>query len=347
VPVGGNVKVHFVGSLGFPDAATVFRTVTEILGTRITRIPDGESGVRSGWVRWQSEHLARNPLIELVNVTEAIPGFIKADGVERRFFRILDPTKLLTFEELGYAREALASWAIFAALEAQGELSVSPRFQISLPTPTGLACAFFLPEDRASAETAFEVAMLHELAVIQAQIPLDRLSIQWDAVFEVVGEAIKGGLHYEPRFEGSVDRLVRLINAVDVAAEAGMHFCYGDAGGKHIVEPEDLDIVVRLINALNAQAVRQLDFAHMPVPIARDDDAYFAPLAALDQNAPTRIVLGLIHDGDGFEGTQHRMMIARHHFADFDIGTECGFGRRDPATTEALLTLHRDLCDHA
>lgn len=341
------MKAHFIGSLGFPDAATVFRKVTEILGTHLTRIPDGESGVRSGWVRWQSEHLARNPMIALVSVTEAIPGFIEADGVERRFFRILHPTKPLTFEALGYAREALKSWEIFSALEAQGELPVAPRFQISLPSPTGLACAFFLPEDRAGAEAAFEVAMLRELAVIQAHIPPSRLSIQWDAVFEVVGEAIKGGLHYEPRFEGSVDRLVRLINAVDAAAEVGMHFCYGDAGGKHIVEPEDLSIVVRLINALNAQAVRRLDFAHMPVPIGRDDDAYFAPLVALDANAPTRIVLGLIHDGDGFEGTRRRITIARRHLPDFDIGTECGFGRRNPATTEALLTLHRHLCEHA
>jgi hypothetical protein len=341
------VKVHFVGSLGFPDAATVFRTVTEILGTRVTRIPDGESGVRSGWVRWQSEHLARNLLIEQVSVTKAIPGFINADGVERRFFRILDPTIPLIFEELGYAREALESWAIFTGLEAQGELRVSPRFQVSLPTPAGLACAFFLPEDRSSAEAAFEAAMLRELAIIQAQLPLNRLSIQWDAVFEVVGEAIKGGLYYQPTFDGSVTRLVRLIDAVDAAAEVGIHFCYGDAGGKHIVEPEDLGIVVRFINALNAQAVRLLDFAHMPVPIARDDDDYFAPLAALNQNAPTQIVLGLIHDGDGFEGTRRRMTVARRYFPSFDIGTECGFGRRNPATTEALLTLHRDLCDHA
>ena len=116
-----------------------------------------------------------------------------------------------------------------------------------------------------------------------------------------------------------------------------MHFCYGDAGGKHIVEPEDLDIVVRLINALNAQAVRPLDFAHMPVPIARDDDTYFAPLAALDQNTPTRIVLGLIHDDDGLIGTQRRMTTARRHFSDFDIGTECGFGRRESGDDRGIV----------
>ncbi|MDB5576369.1 MAG: hypothetical protein JWR80_1545 [Bradyrhizobium sp.] len=341
------MKVHLVGSVGLPDAATVFRTVTEILEDRCTRIPDGETGARSGWVRWQTAHLARNPLLETVSTSEAIPGFIAADGVERSFFRISDRATSLTFGELGYAREALASWAVFSGLEAEGQLAGSPRFQVSLPSPVGLACAFFLPDDRPRAEAAFEVAMMQELATLQEHIPPSRLSIQWDAVFEVVGESFGQGLHYQPQFEGSVERLVRLIDAVDAVAEVGIHFCYGDAGAKHIVEPADLEIVVRFIGAINTHANRSLDFAHTPVPVARADDAYFAPLAALDPASATRIILGLVHDRDGVEGTRRRIATAHRHLGDFDIGTECGFGRRDPATIEALLTLHRDLCIRA
>ncbi|WP_454885381.1 hypothetical protein [Sphingomonas oryzagri] len=341
------MKVHLVGSVGLPDAAAVFTTVADVLTDRCPRIPDGETGARSGWVRWQTGHLAHNPALETITSREAIPGFIQEDGVARSFFQISDQAQSLVFDDLGYAREALASWAVFAELDARGKLPGLPRFQVSLPSPVGLACAFFLPEDRPEAEAAFERAMLRELAAIQTHIPASRLSIQWDAVFEVVGEAVQRGLHYQPGFEGSVARLARLVDAVDAGAEVGIHFCYGDAGAKHIVEPDDLGVVVRLIGAINAQAARPLDFAHMPVPVSRDDDAYFAPLAALAPLSPTRVALGLIHDSDGVAGTQRRIAAARRHLDDFDIGTECGFGRRDPATINALLALHRDLClDH-
>ena len=48
----------------------------------------------------------------------------------------------------------------------------------------------------------------------------------------------------------------------------------------------------------------------MPVPVERDDDAYFAPLAGLRTHAGTMIHLGLIHDQDGPDGTARRMATA-------------------------------------
>ena len=44
------VGVHLVGSLALDSAEEVFRTTSEILGDRLRRIPDGETGARSIWV---------------------------------------------------------------------------------------------------------------------------------------------------------------------------------------------------------------------------------------------------------------------------------------------------------
>ncbi|WP_145203699.1 hypothetical protein [Sphingobium sp. B2] len=339
------MNVHLVGSVGLTDAETVFTTIVRTIGRHCSRIPDGETGVRSRWVRWQSAHLLQNPNLETVTVTEAIPGFIQSDGVERTFFRIRDRTTPVRFVDLGYAREAIASWLSFSHLRAEGEMPVDCRFQVSLPTPASLACAFFLPEDQENVEPAFFDALARELETIQSAIPGDSLAIQWDAVFEVVGTETGKGLFYAPPFEGTVERLALLCDLVADDVELGFHFCYGDAANRHIVEPESLAVVADLLRAINGTARRPLDFAHMPVPLSRNDDSYFAPLKSL-QEEPTRIALGLVHDGDGVSGTMGRIGAAQRFCRDFDIATECGFGRRNPSTVLDLLMLHAAICDH-
>jgi len=41
-------KVHLVGSIPLTNASEVFATVSEVLLDRISRIPDGETGKRTG-----------------------------------------------------------------------------------------------------------------------------------------------------------------------------------------------------------------------------------------------------------------------------------------------------------
>ena len=43
------------------------------------------------------------------------------------------------------------------------------------------------------------------------------------------------------------------------------------------------------------------------------------------------------------EGSRRRMVVAQRYARDFDVATERGFGRRDPATIPALLRIHREL----
>jgi hypothetical protein len=49
----GACSVHLVGSVPLNSAEEVFRRVTGSLGPRIRRLPDGETGDRTGWVGFQ------------------------------------------------------------------------------------------------------------------------------------------------------------------------------------------------------------------------------------------------------------------------------------------------------
>ena len=82
------------------------------------------------------------------------------------------------------------------------------------------------------------------------------------------------------------------------------------------------------------------DGRQLPVPRGRDDDAFFAPLAALKLRPETELYVGCIHYTDGLDGTKRRRATAAKHAKNFGLATECGFGRRDPATIPALLALH-------
>ena len=72
----------------------------------------------------------------------------------------------------------------------------------------------------------------------------------------------------------------RLGDQVPDDVELGYHLCYGDAGHKHFKEPDDTSKLVAVANALAADLRRRLDWFHLPVPIGRTDDAYYAPLSS-------------------------------------------------------------------
>src|SRR5437764_12612551 len=107
--------VHLVGSVPLEDSEAVFRTASEIMGDRLRRIPDGETGKRSIWIVFQIDVLAANPLLEIVppnpDVYAPLPQIRLRAGA--------DPAQL-RFANLGYAQAALASYATFVRLKREG-----------------------------------------------------------------------------------------------------------------------------------------------------------------------------------------------------------------------------------
>jgi hypothetical protein len=122
-----------------------------------------------------------------------------------------------------------------------------------------------------------------------------------------------------------------------------VHLCYGSYGGRHWKEPDSTANMVEVHNRLKAKLARPIDYLHMPVPVGRSDDAYFAPLAALELDPRSRLFLGLVHDSDGVAGTRRRIAAAEKYAQDFGIATECGFGRRPPETIPELLRVHAEV----
>ncbi|MDP5227583.1 MULTISPECIES: hypothetical protein [Arthrobacter] len=339
---------HLVGSINVDDAESTIRLVAQHLGTHLKRIPDGEVGERFHWIAFQPDRLAAAEGLERV-------------GDEPIRLRELDvrPVKLapgvraedLVLPPLGYADAALESWEVFSRLQREGVVADGVRFQVSLPTPVGVVGSFVAAEDRDAFEPVYQAALLGELERILDGIPHESLAIQWDAalefaIIEAAGYRQQSRAWFEDVWAYQVGRVAGLVESVPEDVEVGIHLCYGDAGEKHFVEPTDTANLVRFANELSAATLalptsRALDWIHIPVPIERDDDAYYAPLAGLRLPDQTEFYLGLVHREDGVEGAQRRISTALRFLDRFGVATECGFGRAPEGTTVPLFETHR------
>ena len=142
--------------------------------------------------------------------------------------------------------------------------------------------------------------------------------------------------------EDIMQRMRRICAAVPGDVELGVHLCYGDFGAQHMLEPRDMGRMVEVANAMTQAVHRPITYIHMPVPIARTDDAYFAPLGNLRFSG--EIYLGVVHAADGVEGTKKRMAAAGKHVPKFGIACECGIARaRKTDLVKRLLQIHADV----
>jgi hypothetical protein len=338
--------VHLVGSVPLADAHAVFTTVSAALGTRLKRIPDGETGERSDWITWLEPAFADNPALERSDELFRV----HASGTARIRYR-LKPGKTAAdvgFGNLFYADIAKASYDEFAALKRQGAIPPHLHFQIDLVPAHSVIWLFLQDELHQPLDPVYNAALKREIDKIAAWLPHGEIAIQFDVASAVFARLQRN----EPNAYGR-DRdemlarfaaiLADLARQVPADIELMFHFCYGDSNHKHVVEPRDMGDMVDMANRLSADIARGIALIHMPVPRERDDDAYFAPLARLALHAETELALGLVHYTDGVAGTRRRLAAAERHVKDFAIATECGFGRRDPASIPELLRIHAEV----
>jgi hypothetical protein len=332
------MNVHLVGSIGLDSVEEVFGTVGRLLGKHIKRVPDGEPGPRRLWVSFQYPFLRSSPYIRPdpsgeVRPTSKFPKLCLAEGVS---------ASEIHFGELGYAREAKGSYVDFCAARGRGDLPKEVRFQVCLPTAMAVTYAFCTQRDLLAIDAAYEAAMIREVGRICAAIPHRDLCIQWDFCHEMI---ILDGQPQDqfPTVKASMDdvmqRMKRISAAVPADVELGVHLCYGDFGAKHMLEPRDMGRMVEVANAMTTAVQRPINYIHMPVPISRTDDAYFAPLKNLKYKG--ELYLGVVHAADGVEGTKKRMGAARKYAPKFGIACECGIARaRKTDLVKRLLEIH-------
>ena len=327
---------------GTPRSTTLFRTVSAALGTRLERIPDGETGARADFIGWQSDLFKDHPQFELsgdVGRYNPRPRSRLRTGVRRDD---------VVFDRLGYAEAAIASFAVFSRLQRMGVIPESTRFQVCLPSPLAPVQAWVIESDQAAVRPAYVRRMLAEVDEIAAEVPHERLAVQWDVASEMLAlERMGDDPALAPSKAVLWETLAGAGNRVPVGVELGYHLCYGDFGHQHALQPRDTGRLVEMANGILARLERPLDWLHLPVPRDRDDAAYFAPLANLRLSAESALYLGLLHLSDRVAGAQRRMAAASTQVTEFGVATECGWGRRDAASVSDLLRLHAEVIDRA
>ena len=341
---------HLVGSVSQPDAESTFRVASEQL-EHVKRIPDGEVGKRYYWIQFQNRLFETVP--GLVRIGE--PGFFLRDEFDMRPITLAEgvDAESIVFPSLGYADAAIESYATFARLRDEGVIPAGVRFQVSLPTPAGVVGSFFEISVREAIEPVYERAIFAELDRILDAVPHHDLAIQWDTALEfglldkaeILGYKMLAwfGDDHAAILDGVLERGVRQAAAVPVDVELGYHLCYGDVEESHFFEPTDATTLAEVAAGLIAGSPRPITWIHLPVPIERDDEAYFAPLAEVTWPDETELYLGLVHHEDGVEGALRRAAAASPFVSGFGIATECGFGRGPVERTAPLLALHREV----
>jgi hypothetical protein len=291
--------------------------------------------------------LAENPAIE-VAVGEPPFKFTQWDGKVIREIPRLRLKSGMTPEpstfNTGYADMAIASYKVFDKLQNEGVIPASMKFQVCLPTPTAPTYNNMIPADRQALLAPLIRHFIAEVRKIAAEVPNDKLAIQWDVCQEV--------LAWEGYFdEGPVDFrtetlgvLAEIGNAIPRAIELGYHLCYGSPADEHLVQPKDAGIMVEMVNGIVSGVSRPIDFFHLPVPRGRSDDAFFAPLRHLSVHPRTELYLGLIHHNDR-AGDDARLAAAQKYTRVDGIGTECGWARGDPTRIDSLLKSHARAAD--
>ncbi len=333
---------HLVGSIGLDTVDEVFHTVGGLIGAHLRRIPDGEVGGRRLWISWQYPLLRASPYLRpdpsgAIRPTNKFPLLCLAEGVAPRDVH---------FGELGYAREARASYLDFVAARDRGDLPKNIRFQVCLPTPFAVVSSVVTTDALATVEAAYERAMIAEVAALCRHIPHGDLCIQWDLCNEMViwdGQPTDAVPYPDVSRESLLERMQRLCAGIPADVELGLHLCYGDFGARHFVEPRDAGAMVSFANALARAIPHRLAYIHMPVPGHHRDDAFYRPFADLKLPADTELYLGVVH-ADGVDAARDRIKAAGRYVAKFGIATECGMARaRTEAVVKSLLSLHAEL----
>ena len=327
---------HLVGSIPLSNTHAAMDTTARLLSQYIKRIPDGETGERSNWIRWQEKVFSSVEALELTSSDPYRSVFgLKGD-------RSIDQLEL---PPLGYAEAALDSFSVFLAMQQAGRIPNNMRFQVSLPTPLAPVQFYIDAKTQPDFEPIYEKKLLEELSIIADSIPHEKLAVQWDTAVEF--GILEGTFptFFSDKASEILARLIRLGKAVPDTIELGFHLCYGDSGHQHFVEPRDTSLLVNVANGIAIGINRTLNWLHLPVPRDRIDDDYFQPLTKLSLHEKTELYLGLIHMSDGAPGARRRIETAKRFVQEFGIATECGFGRRPAETVEPLMQLHAYLAD--
>ena len=325
------------GSLPCETAEQSFRIFGGALGQWLDYMPDGEVGTRRYWI----DGLAYRVFTSHPDI-ETIKWPARENGVEQWWprgrhdefgFRVKPGVKKVTFGDpgwrLGFARDAINSYALFKYMKKDGVIPAKVRFQVCMPlTYSGIAY-FFSEDDLPKVLDGLTDALRDEVANMVEMIPKDDLAIQWDLAIEQ--KEVEAALeHGDP----AAARKVAVKDCTPAAAvcsvlppqvHLGYHMCFGTLVGWPSRQPADMTGSILLANAAVAASGRRVDFLHFPT-LGSAEDKFFAPLKELKADG-AKIYMGTVHHLHGAGGPRRQLETIRKFLPDFGVSSPCGFGR--------------------
>jgi hypothetical protein len=346
-PVIQQANVLLKGSVPLPTTTSVLTILSKSFPS-MTRLPDGETGIRKNYIFFQLAVFSQCPWVltpfELYEEQGVHEREEKTIDVEASVDSTQAAKKEINLNDTGYATAALASYEEFKKARDEGIIGKGVRFQVSMPMPFEVPAFCILPEFQGEVEKLYTEKLVEDLKAIQNAIPAEDLAIQFDVPFAI---AMLEGL-VTPWFAKDRDelkqqlaeRFKKMASFVKEGVEMGFHLCYGDYKHQHFMEPKDTALLVELNNLIQGSVERNINWVHLPVPKSRVDVEYFEPLKVMDvrRRGETELYLGLVHAND-CEGTKKRIEIAEKVLGSrcFGVGTECGWGRHGDEEFESML----------
>lgn len=325
------------GSLPCETAEQSFRIFGGALGQWLDYMPDGEVGTRRYWIDGMAFRVfTSHPDIETVKWPE------RENGVEQWWprgrhdefgFRVKPGVKQVKFGDpgwrLGFARDAINSYALFKYMKKEGVIPQNVRFQVCIPlTYSGIAY-FFSEEDFLKIAAGLTESLRDEAAKIVEMIPNDDLAIQWDLALEqkdVEAALEKNGTAAAKEIAEKVCApATEVCSVLPPEVHLGYHMCFGTLVGWPSRQPADMTGSVLLANAAVAASGRRVDFLHFPT-LGSAEDKFFAPLKDLNGNG-ARIYMGTVHHLHESGGPRRQIETIKKFLPDFGVSSPCGFGR--------------------
>jgi hypothetical protein len=339
--------LYFAGSVPLPNCQDVFRTLSTQVGQFLRRMPDGETGERTLWIKFQQRMLLEHPAIEPDSAAPPLP-VRQADGTVHRHIQLVRLKPSVDVESVefdtGYDRAAAASYQTYRTLRAAGIIPPEIRLQVALPTPMATGLMYVSPVGRKDYLRAYERSLLNALRRIIGTIPHSELSIQFDVCQEVLLFENYFPVREQDYRAAVFEQFARLGAAVPADVELGFHLCYGSPGDQPLLRLADARALAELMNGIADSVPRPVEFIHIPVP-RQADEAFYKPLTDWRRQPRTRLYLGLLQFDDE-AGNRVRIDQARRAIGVFGVGAECGFGRTDPARVSTILSGHRAAAEY-
>jgi hypothetical protein len=330
-------ELFLPGSLPCETAEQSFKIFGGALGQWLAYMPDGEIGTRRYWIDGVAFRVF-NGHPELETTKWPAPEY----GVEQWWprgrhdefaFKVKRGVKQVRFGDpgwrLGFARDAVASYALFRYMKKDDVIPQRVRFQVCMP-PTYSSVRYFFPdEDVEKVAPGFTRALRAETEKIVEMIPNNDLAVQFDLAVEnrLVDVALEEqGARAAAKVAAQVcEPLAEICEVLPKAVHLGYHTCFGTLSGWPSRQPPSLRGSVILANAAIAASGRKTEFVHIPT-LGRVDDDWFAPLKELKAGG-ARVYMGAIHHLHGAGGLPEQLKVMKRYLRDFGLGSPCGFGR--------------------